>query len=160
MGRSAVAIPENSSSRSARSVNSPGCRRMCCAIGSRSLRCWRRKKNRAGQRVYRKRDVEIALQNQGTTLRRPVHHRGRQEAFGERSARRWKTQNRFVGRRRDSETNGSQAPSKEWRLAIRGTSEARTAEDRKSLRKVARELREILALLDTLLKSTEPKSAT
>jgi len=42
----------------------------------------------------------------------------------------------------DSETNGSQAGSG-------GMSTARTAEDRKSLRKVARELREILALLDT-----------
>ena len=37
------------------------CRRTFCVIGKPNFRSFRRKKNRSGQRTYRRRDVEIAL---------------------------------------------------------------------------------------------------
>ncbi len=107
-------------------------------------------KNRAGQRVYRKRDVEIALRIKELLYEDQYTIAGAKKRLANDLRAGGKL--KIVSSEDDaeeSETNGSQAAPEGMATAIRGTSEERTAEDRKSLRKVARELREILALLDS-----------
>ena len=143
MGRSAVAIPEKLFFKIGEVCELAG-------VQAHVLRYWESEftmlapqKNRAGQRVYRKRDVEIALRIKELLYEDQYTIAG--------AKKRLANDLRAGGKLKivsseddvaDSETNGSQAASE-------GMSAARTAEDRKSLRKVARELREILALLDT-----------
>jgi len=143
MGRSAVAIPEKLFFKIGEVCELAG-------VQAHVLRYWESEftmlapqKNRAGQRVYRKRDVEIALRIKELLYEDQYTIAG--------AKKRLANDLRAGGKLKivsseddveDSETNGSQAASEGMRTA-------RTAEDRKSLRKVARELREILALLDT-----------
>jgi len=143
MGRSAVAIPEKLFFKIGEVCELAG-------VQAHVLRYWESEftmlapqKNRAGQRVYRKRDVEIALRIKELLYEDQYTIAG--------AKKRLANDLRAGGKLKivspeddveDSETNGSQA-------APQGMTGARTAEDRKSLRKVARELREILALLDT-----------
>jgi len=143
MGRSAVAIPEKLFFKIGEVCELAG-------VQAHVLRYWESEftmlapqKNRAGQRVYRKRDVEIALRIKELLYEDQYTIAG--------AKKRLANDLRAGGKLKivsseddveDSETNGSQAASG-------GMATARTAEDRKSLRKVARELREILALLDT-----------
>jgi len=143
MGRSAVAIPEKLFFKIGEVCELAG-------VQAHVLRYWESEftmlapqKNRAGQRVYRKRDVEIALRIKELLYEDQYTIAG--------AKKRLANELRAGGKLKivspeddveDSETNGSQA-------AREGMTGARTAEDRKSLRKVARELREILALLDT-----------
>jgi DNA-binding transcriptional MerR regulator len=143
MGRSAVAIPEKLFFKIGEVCELAG-------VQAHVLRYWESEfsmlapqKNRAGQRVYRKRDVEIALRIKELLYEDQYTIAG--------AKKRLANDLRAGGKLKiasseddveESETNGSQAASE-------GMSAARTAEDRKSLRKVARELREILALLDT-----------
>ncbi len=101
-------------------------------------------KNRAGQRVYRKRDVEIALRIKELLYEDQYTIAG--------AKKRLANDMRAGGKLRvvspedgvdDSEGDASQTATGE------GTRSAkRTAEDRKSLLQVATELREILAMLD------------
>ena len=143
MGRSAVAIPEKLFFKIGEVCELAG-------VQAHVLRYWESEftmlapqKNRAGQRVYRKRDVEIALRIKELLYEDQYTIAG--------AKKRLANELRAGGKLKivspeddveDSETNGSQAASEGMRTA-------RTAEDRKSLRKVTRELREILALLDT-----------
>ena len=143
MGRSAVAIPEKLFFKIGEVCELAG-------VQAHVLRYWESEftmlapqKNRAGQRVYRKRDVEIALRIKELLYEDQYTIAG--------AKKRLANDLRAGGKLKivsseddveDSKTNGSQA-------APEGMTSARTAEDRKSLRKVARELREILALLDT-----------
>ena len=143
MGRSAVAIPEKLFFKIGEVCELAG-------VQAHVLRYWESEftmlapqKNRAGQRVYRKRDVEIALRIKELLYEDQYTIAG--------AKKRLANDLRAGGKLKivsseddveDSETNGSQAASG-------GMTIARPAEDRKSLRKVARELREILALLDT-----------
>ena len=143
MGRSAVAIPEKLFFKIGEVCELAG-------VQAHVLRYWESEftmlapqKNRAGQRVYRKRDVEIALRIKELLYEDQYTIAGAKKRLANdlRAGGKLKivSSEDDVG---DSETNGSQAASEGMRTA-------RTAEDRKSLRKVARELREILSLLDT-----------
>jgi DNA-binding transcriptional MerR regulator len=149
MGRSAVAIPEKLFFKIGEVCELAG-------VQAHVLRYWESEftmlapqKNRAGQRVYRKRDVEIALRIKELLYEDQYTIAGAKKRLANDLRAGGKLKIVSSEDVEDFETNGSQAPSEGMATAIRGTSEARTAEDRKSLRKVARELREILALLDT-----------
>ena len=149
MGRSAVAIPEKLFFKIGEVCELAG-------VQAHVLRYWESEftmlapqKNRAGQRVYRKRDVEIALRIKELLYEDQYTIAG--------AKKRLANDLRAGGKLKivsseddveDSEANGSQASSEGMATAIRATSQGRTDEDRKSLRKVASELREILALLD------------
>ena len=143
MGRSAVAIPEKLFFKIGEVCELAG-------VQAHVLRYWESEftmlapqKNRAGQRVYRKRDVEIALRIKELLYEDQYTIAGAKKRLANDLRAGGKL--KIVSSEddvQDSETNGSQAASG-------GITTARTAEDRKSLRKVARELREILALLDT-----------
>ena len=107
-------------------------------------------KNRAGQRVYRKRDVEIALRIKELLYEDQYTIAGAKKRLANdlRAGGRLKIVS-SDGEAEDTESNGSLIASE----GIAGTenhslSEGRTAEDRKSLRKLSTELREILELLD------------
>ena len=143
MGRSAVAIPEKLFFKIGEVCELAG-------VQAHVLRYWESEftmlapqKNRAGQRVYRKRDVEIALRIKELLYEDQYTIAGAKKRLANdlRAGGKLKIVS-SEDEVEDSQTNGSQAASE-------GTASARTAEDRKSLRKVARELREILALLDT-----------
>jgi DNA-binding transcriptional MerR regulator len=143
MGRSAVAIPEKLFFKIGEVCELAG-------VQAHVLRYWESEftmlapqKNRAGQRVYRKRDVEIALRIKELLYEDQYTIAGAKKRLANDLRAGGKL--KIVSSEDDvegSETNGSQTASE-------GMATARTAEDRKSLRKVARELREILALLDT-----------
>jgi DNA-binding transcriptional MerR regulator len=150
MGRSAVAIPEKLFFKIGEVCELAG-------VQAHVLRYWESEftmlapqKNRAGQRVYRKRDVEIALRIKELLYEDQYTIAGAKKRLANdlRAGGKFKIVSP-EDHGEDSETNGSQAASEERaNAAMRSTSEGRTAEDRKSLRKVAKELREILALLD------------
>ena len=141
MGRSAVAIPEKLFFKIGEVCELAG-------VQAHVLRYWESEftmlapqKNRAGQRVYRKRDVEIALRIKELLYEDQYTIAGAKKRLANDLRAGGKL--KIVSSEEDvEETIGTQAASE-------GMSPARTAEDRKSLRKVARELREILALLDT-----------
>ena len=150
MGRSAVAIPEKLFFKIGEVCELAG-------VQAHVLRYWESEftmlapqKNRAGQRVYRKRDVEIALRIKELLYEDQYTIAGAKKRLANDLRAGGKL--KIVSAEDDAEesqTNGSQAATEEMASAFHGTSEARTDADRKALRKVARELREILALLDT-----------
>ena len=149
MGRSAVAIPEKLFFKIGEVCELAG-------VQAHVLRYWESEftllapqKNRAGQRVYRKRDVEIALRIKELLYEDQYTIAGAKKRLANDLRAGGKLRIVSPEEGEDSQTNGSQADSEGMaNVAIRSTSEGRTAEERKSLRKVARELREILALLD------------
>ena len=106
-----------------------------------------RKKNRAGQRVYRKRDVEIALRIKELLYEDQYTIAG--------AKKRLANDLRAGGKLKivssdDSDSEGDAArPASGEGSSVKAHSVARaSAEQRKSLRGVAKELRELLALLD------------
>lgn len=143
MGRPAVLIPEKIFFKIGEVCELAG-------VQAHVLRYWESEfpmlqpqKNRAGQRVYRKRDVEIALrikellyEDQYTIagakkrLANDLRTGGKLKIVSEEN----ENSELEAGESETGETNASRA--------------MRTAEERKSLRKVATELREILAMLD------------
>ncbi len=152
MGRPAVAIPEKLFFKIGEVCELAG-------VQAHVLRYWESEfpmlapqKNRAGQRVYRKRDVEIALRIKELLYEDQYTIAG--------AKKRLSNDMRAGGKLRvvspedgvdDSERDTSQAaaPREETKsAAAHSTAATRTAEDRKSLRRVAMEMREILALLD------------
>jgi DNA-binding transcriptional MerR regulator len=152
MGRPAVAIPEKLFFKIGEVCELAG-------VQAHVLRYWESEfpmlapqKNRAGQRVYRKRDVEIALRIKELLYEDQYTIAG--------AKKRLANDMRAGGKLRvvspedgmdDSERDASQAaaPREETRAAAaHSTAATRTAEDRKSLRRVAKEMREILAMLD------------
>ena len=152
MVRSAVAIPEKLFFKIGEVCELAG-------VQAHVLRYWESEfpmlapqKNRAGQRVYRKRDVEIALRIKELLYEDQYTIAG--------AKKRLANDMRAGGKLRvvsadddseDSETNSSMTAATGVASSSENhpsTSVKRAAEDRKSLRKVAAELREILALLD------------
>ena len=149
MGRPAVAIPEKLFFKIGEVCELAG-------VQAHVLRYWESEfpmlapqKNRAGQRVYRKRDVEIALRIKELLYEDQYTIAG--------AKKRLANDMRAGGKLRvvspedgvdDSEGEASQQASGETRSTTAHPSSKRTAEDRKSLRRVTTELREILAMLD------------
>ena len=149
MGRSAVAIPEKLFFKIGEVCELAG-------VQAHVLRYWESEftmlapqKNRAGQRVYRKRDVEIALRIKELLYEDQYTIAGAKKRLANDLRAGGKLKIVSSDDVEDSETNGSQAASEgRASAAVQSASEGMTAEERKSLRKVAKELREILALLD------------
>ena len=145
MARSAVAIPEKLFFKIGEVCELAG-------VQAHVLRYWESEftmlapqKNRAGQRVYRKRDVEIALRIKELLYEDQYTIAGAKKRLANdlRAGGKLKIVSSEDGE--DSETSGSEEMTAN---SIHSTSQSRTAEDRKALRKVSKELREILALLD------------
>lgn len=156
MGRLAVAIPEKLFFKIGEVCELAG-------VQAHVLRYWESEftmlapqKNRAGQRVYRKRDVEIALRIKELLYEDQYTIAGAKKRLANdlRAGGKFK----IVSSDDDAEesvtngssvANGSLGAPEDMPTMIPSTSAGRTAEERKQLSKVARELREILALLDT-----------
>ena len=145
MARSAVAIPEKLFFKIGEVCELAG-------VQAHVLRYWESEftmlapqKNRAGQRVYRKRDVEIALRIKELLYEDQYTIAGAKKRLANdlRAGGKLKIVSSEDGE--ESESSGPEV-SAEGTVAFK--SEGRTAEDRKALRKVTKELREILALLD------------
>jgi len=151
MGRPAVAIPEKLFFKIGEVCELAG-------VQAHVLRYWESEfamlapqKNRAGQRVYRKRDVEIALRIKELLYEDQYTIAGAKKRLANdlRAGGKLKIVSSDEAHE-GSDANGSGATSAG--SADSGTvltSETRTGKDRQSLRKVAAELREILAMLDT-----------
>ncbi len=152
MGRPTVAIPEKLFFKIGEVCELAG-------VQAHVLRYWESEfpmlapqKNRAGQRVYRKRDVEIALRIKELLYEDQYTIAG--------AKKRLANDMRAGGKLRvvsaDDDSEDSEASSSmtaatgvgSSSTSSHSTSVNQTAEDRKSLRKVADELREILALLE------------
>ncbi|MDQ1637474.1 MAG: hypothetical protein QOF62_813 [Pyrinomonadaceae bacterium] len=153
MGRSAVAIPEKLFFKIGEVCELAG-------VQAHVLRYWESEfptlapqKNRAGQRVYRKRDVEMALRIKELLYEDQYTIAGAKKRLANdlRSGGKLKIVSPENGEDHEEESGESAASA---RTGIktemsRAVSEARTAEDRKALRKVATELRELLSLLES-----------
>jgi DNA-binding transcriptional MerR regulator len=150
MSRSAVAIPEKLFFKIGEVCELAG-------VQAHVLRYWESEftmlapqKNRAGQRVYRKRDVEIALRIKELLYEDQYTIAGAKKRLANdlRAGGKLRIVSPEDGEQ-DSESNGSIELSEGMAAAATGSSSSeRTAEDRKSLRKLSKELREILELLD------------
>ena len=99
-------------------------------------------KNRAGQRVYRKRDVEIALRIKELLYDDQYTIAGAKKRLTH-ELRGGKL--KVVG---DDSADGSETTINEARKTFVRTSSTSTAEEREGLKKLASELRELLALLE------------
>ena len=151
MGRSAVAIPEKLFFKIGEVCELAG-------VQAHVLRYWESEfptlapqKNRAGQRVYRKRDVEMALRIKELLYEDQYTIAGAKKRLANdlRAGGKFKIVSPENGA--DDSESGASAVSARTGIKTemsRAVSEARTAEDRKALRKVATELRELLALLE------------
>jgi DNA-binding transcriptional MerR regulator len=151
MGRPAVAIPEKLFFKIGEVCELAG-------VQAHVLRYWETEftmlapqKNRAGQRVYRKRDVEIALRIKELLYEDQYTIAGAKKRLANdlRAGGKLKivssegSDEEFAGELSQGSESGS-------RLAAGNSNlETRTGEERKALRRVSKELREILALLDT-----------
>ena len=106
-------------------------------------------KNRAGQRVYRRRDVEMALRIKELLYEDQYTIAGAKKRLAY-ELRGGKLRSTAEGEpHEDSVARDVEAP----RLQATAATPAKTAEDREALKKVATELREILALLEQQNKS-------
>lgn len=159
MGRPAVAIPEKLFFKIGEVCELAG-------VQAHVLRYWESEfpmlapqKNRAGQRVYRKRDVEIALRIKELLYEDQYTIAGAKKRLANdlRAGGKFRVvSSDDVG---DSEQQDSPTPppTGDARLTAGGSRPGtRTAEDRKALRQVASELRELLSLLEG--SSNPPKS--
>ena len=104
-------------------------------------------KNRAGQRVYRRRDVEMALRIKELLYEDQYTIAGAKKRLAY-ELRGGKLRSTTEGEPHE-ESVAHDAP----RLQAAAAPPAKTAEDREALKKVATELREILALLEKQNKS-------
>ena len=153
MGRSAVAIPEKLFFKIGEVCELAG-------VQAHVLRYWESEfptlapqKNRAGQRVYRKRDVEMALRIKELLYEDQYTIAGAKKRLANdlRAGGKLKIVSPENGEDYEEES-GENAVSARTGIKTemsRAVSEARTAEDRKALRKVANELRELLSLLES-----------
>lgn len=150
MGRPAVAIPEKLFFKIGEVCELAG-------VQAHVLRYWESEfsmlapqKNRAGQRVYRKRDVEIALRIKELLYEDQYTIAGAKKRLANdlRAGGKLKVASSDDGGEYSEDTSQSAAPDGMSKTAkVAGA--ARTAEDRKALRRVSTELRELLALLDS-----------
>ena len=152
MGRPAVAIPEKLFFKIGEVCELAG-------VQAHVLRYWETEftmlapqKNRAGQRVYRKRDVEIALRIKELLYEDQYTIAGAKKRLANdlRAGGKLKIVSSEGG---DEDFAGdapqSVEPSAEPTQTVNSNSRARAGEERKALRQVSKELREILALLDS-----------
>jgi DNA-binding transcriptional MerR regulator len=143
MGRSAVAIPEKLFFKIGEVCELAG-------VQAHVLRYWESEftmlapqKNRAGQRVYRKRDVEIALRIKELLYEDQYTIAGAKKRLANdlRAGGKLKiVSSDESGDEFDSESSTDSSTS--------ATGALMSAAERQSLKKVAKELRDILALLD------------
>lgn len=154
MSRSAVAIPEKLFFKIGEVCELAG-------VQAHVLRYWESEfsmlapqKNRAGQRVYRKRDVEMALRIKELLYEDQYTIAG--------AKKRLTNELRGVGKVKPASSEGGEGYASQeghgdhlptQRLSKAGRvrsnlSEGRTAEDRGALKRLAAELRELLALLE------------
>ncbi len=146
-GRTAVAIPEKLFFKIGEVCELAG-------VQAHVLRYWESEfpmlapqKNRAGQRVYRKRDVEIALRIKELLYEDQYTIAGAKKRLANdlRAGGKFRVVSSDETRH---EENDSQSAMPLSEAASATLSKARTAEDRKALRQVAAELRELLSLLE------------
>ena len=148
MGRPAVAIPEKLFFKIGEVCELAG-------VQAHVLRYWESEfpmlapqKNRAGQRVYRKRDVEIALRIKELLYEDQYTIAGAKKRLANDMRAGGKLRVVSAEDDLDSESNAS-STTEETGPSPAPSPANRTAEDRQSLRQVATELREILAMLDS-----------
>jgi DNA-binding transcriptional MerR regulator len=148
MGRPAVAIPEKLFFKIGEVCELAG-------VQAHVLRYWESEfamlapqKNRAGQRVYRKRDVEIALRIKELLYEDQYTIAGAKKRLANDLRAGGKLKIVSDDDSEGADANGSTFPSPS-EASNNSAPEARSAKDRQSLRKVADELRDILAMLDT-----------
>jgi len=146
MGRSAVAIPEKLFFKIGEVCELAG-------VQAHVLRYWESEftmlapqKNRAGQRVYRKRDVEIALRIKELLYEDQYTIAGAKKRLANdlRAGGKLKIVSSEDG---EDESESASAAEVDRQSGPSGSATVSAAE-RQSLKKVAKELREILALLD------------
>jgi DNA-binding transcriptional MerR regulator len=159
MGRPAVAIPEKLFFKIGEVCELAG-------VQAHVLRYWESEfpmlapqKNRAGQRVYRKRDVEIALRIKELLYEDQYTIAGAKKRLA--NDLRAGGKFRVVSADDGVDSEGRESPSApqpiESKIAAANTSPGtRTAEDRNALRQVAAELRELLSLLESSSKTPKP----
>ncbi len=159
MGRSAVAIPEKLFFKIGEVCELAG-------VQAHVLRYWESEfpmlapqKNRAGQRVYRKRDVEIALRIKELLYEDQYTIAGAKKRLANdlRAGGKLRVVSSDDGEE-DSENSVFQDPiqdsvAREVPESAAAASSGITAEQRQAVRGVAKELREILALLDSPAKN-------
>jgi DNA-binding transcriptional MerR regulator len=160
MGRPAVAIPEKLFFKIGEVCELAG-------VQAHVLRYWESEfpmlapqKNRAGQRVYRKRDVEIALRIKELLYEDQYTIAGAKKRLANdlRAGGKFK-----VVSSEDDEVDSRQgaSPTSSARGAKADSTQSalrtRTAEDRKALGQIASELRELLSLLDRPSKPSKPR---
>jgi DNA-binding transcriptional MerR regulator len=157
MSRPAVAIPEKLFFKIGEVCELAG-------VQAHVLRYWESEfsmlapqKNRAGQRVYRKRDVEIALRIKELLYEDQYTIAGAKKRLANDLRAGGKFRVITADDAGDSEeTSSSTAAQQPGANAFAANSSSpRTAEDRKALRKVASELRELLSLLESSSKNSK-----
>jgi len=151
MGRPAVAIPEKLFFKIGEVCELAG-------VQAHVLRYWESEfpmlapqKNRAGQRVYRKRDVEIALRIKELLYEDQYTIAGAKKRLANdlRAGGKFRVvSSDDVGEDSGEHDASTASPVAETRAAGASHAGTRTAEDRKALRQVASELRELLSLLE------------
>jgi DNA-binding transcriptional MerR regulator len=161
MGRPAVTIPEKLFFKIGEVCELAG-------VQAHVLRYWESEfpmlapqKNRAGQRVYRKRDVEIALRIKELLYEDQYTIAGAKKRLANdlRAGGKIKLGSSANGAEDTDESTSSNATARAGSKTAPSHPGAgtRTAEDRKALRKVASELRELLSMLDAPSKKSKPR---
>ena len=119
-------------------------------------------KNRAGQRVYRKRDVEMALRIKELLYDDQYTIAGAKKRLANdmRAGGKLKIVPTEADDEGRAQSQGEIPPSKAAASLLKGatTGGARTAEERLALRRIATELRELLGLLEAEAKATGSRS--
>jgi DNA-binding transcriptional MerR regulator len=158
MSRSAVAIPEKLFFKIGEVCELAG-------VQAHVLRYWESEftmlapqKNRAGQRVYRKRDVEIALRIKELLYEDQYTIAGAKKRLANdlRAGGKLRIVSSEGG---DEETaeDSSQSAAPDLTSTAHPNAVTRTAEERKAMRRFNKELREILAMIDAPLKNSKPR---
>lgn len=147
MGRPAVIIPEKLFFKIGEVCELAG-------VQAHVLRYWESEfpmlapqKNRAGQRVYRKRDVEIALRVKELLYEDQYTIAGAKKRLANdlRAGGKFKVSSEENGEDSGNSSGAGRATAASASAANTGT---KTAQDRKALRQLSTELRDLLALLE------------
>jgi DNA-binding transcriptional MerR regulator len=146
MGRSAVAIPEKLFFKIGEVCELAG-------VQAHVLRYWESEfpmlapqKNRAGQRVYRKRDVEIALRIKELLYEDQYTIAGAKKRLANDLRAGGKL--KIVSSDESDDTKQSASTTSLRGKTAGGESAPRSAEDRKAIRRVTSEMRELLSMLE------------
>ena len=146
MGRPAVAIPEKLFFKIGEVCELAG-------VQAHVLRYWESEfpmlapqKNRAGQRVYRKRDVEIALRIKELLYEDQYTIAGAKKRLANDLRAGGKL--RIASTDGEGESAGDATSQTDASTSSRSSTKSNTTAERKALREVSQELRALLALLD------------